>query len=432
LVKLRSSSESVSVGQTLLLDVERPAVGGRMIARANGQVVLVDGAIPGERVLARIERVGKGVAYASTVEAEEPSHDRRESADDRLCGGCLYAHIAYERQLALKSLVITDAFARIGRLSVPGPVTVAASPPHGYRMRARLHRRDRRIGFFREGTHALCDVRATGQLLPVTCDVIERLDGILDSVGESVREIELSENVEASQRVVNLDAPVATELDVADRLAATNDVTGMTVSGTTAGAARVLFGSAYVADVLELGDLPPITLRRHVLAFFQGNRFLLRALVAHVCDQVPTGSRVIDLYAGGGLFAIAAERVRGAVVTAVEGDRVSAEDLVANMASARSAITPVYRPVEVFTRTEQPGTDVVLVDPPRTGMSREALRGLVQLGGRRIVYVSCDIATLARDSRLLVDAGYEITRADAFDMFPNTPHVETVAVFDRR
>jgi 23S rRNA (uracil1939-C5)-methyltransferase len=178
--------------------------------------------------------------------------------------------------------------------------------------------------------------------------------------------------------------------------------------------------------------LPPITLRRHVLAFFQGNRFLLRDLVAHVSDQVPTGSRMIDLYAGGGLFALAAERVRGAVVTAVEADRVSAEDLAANVASARSAITPVYRPVEVFTRTAQLGTDVVLVDPPRTGMSREALRGLVQLGGRRIVYVSCDIATLARDTRLLIDAGYEIARADAFDMFPNTPHVETVVVFDSR
>jgi 23S rRNA (uracil1939-C5)-methyltransferase len=430
-VKLRSSSESVSVGQTLLLDIERPAVGGRMIARANGQVVLVDGAIPGERVSARIDRVGKGVAYASTVAAEKSSPDRHQPAGDRLCGGCLYAHIAYERQLDLKSLVITDAFARIGRLSVPGPVAVAASPAQGYRMRARLHRRDRRIGFFREGTHVLCDVRATGQLLPVTCDLIERLERILDSAGESVREIELSENVEASQRVVNLDAPVAPELDVANRLA-TNDVTGMTVSGPTAGVARVLFGSAYVGDVLDLGDLPPITFRRHVLAFFQGNRFLLRDLVAHVSGQVPTGSRVIDLYAGGGLFALAAETVRGAVVTAVEGDRVSAEDLVANVASTRSAITPVCQPVEVFTRTAQPGADVVLVDPPRTGMSREALRGLVQLGGRRIVYVSCDIATLARDSRLLVDAGYGIARTDAFDMFPNTPHVETVVVFDRR
>ncbi len=423
----------ISVGQTLLLDVERPAVGGSMIARANGQVVLVDGAIPGERVSARVEQVGKGVAYALTVAVEEPSPDRRESAGDRLCGGCLYAHIAYERQLDLKSLVISDAFTRIGRLPLPGPVAVAASPPHGYRMRARLHRRDRRIGLFREGTHVLCDVRPTGQLLPVTCDVIERLEGILKGVGESIREVEVAENVEASQRGVHLDATVGVELDLAARLASTGDVTGITASGPTPGAAQVvLFGSPYVTDILALGDLPPITLRRHVHAFFQGNRFLLRDLVSHVIEQVPTGSRVLELYAGGGLFAIAAARVRGAVVTAVEGDRVSAEDLAANAASSGSAITPVHRPVEAFTRTHQPGTDVVLVDPPRTGMSREALRGLVQLAGRRIVYVSCDIATLARDSRHLIDAGYEIARADAFDMFPNTPHVETVVVFDRR
>src|SRR5580765_515851 len=142
---------------TVFLTIEKPAAGGRMIARLDGQVVLVSGAIPGERVTARIERRGKGVLYATTVAVEDASADRRPAAGDPECGGCLYAHVAYDRQLALKSEVIADAFTRIAKLSLPGPVVVARSPETGYRMRARLHVRGRRLGLFREGTHDICD-----------------------------------------------------------------------------------------------------------------------------------------------------------------------------------------------------------------------------------------------------------------------------------
>src|SRR6478735_1790141 len=100
----------VSVGDILSLTIEKPAAGGRMIARAGGLVVLVSGAIPGERVRAVVERVGKGVVYAAVTAVDESSPGRREAAGDPLCGGCLYAHITYPRQLGLKSLVIADAF----------------------------------------------------------------------------------------------------------------------------------------------------------------------------------------------------------------------------------------------------------------------------------------------------------------------------------
>src|SRR5688572_20226603 len=126
----------LSPGQVVSLTIDKPAAGGRMIARADGQVVLVAGAIPGERVQARIERVGKGVAYAETTMVETPSADRRRTDADPACGGCLYAHIEYPRQLQIKSLVIADAFRRIGRLTLPSDVQVAPSPEAGYRMRA--------------------------------------------------------------------------------------------------------------------------------------------------------------------------------------------------------------------------------------------------------------------------------------------------------
>ncbi len=416
-------------GQTLSLTIEKPAVGGWMIARSDGQVVLVDGAIPGERVSVTIDRTQKGVAYGRTVGVELPSPDRQMPPGDRTCGGCLYAHIAYPSQLQIKADVIADAFARIGRLTLGALPTVRASSVLGYRMRARLHRRAGRIGFFREHTHEVCDARATGQLLASTCDVLDRLADALDRVGaDMVREIEVSENVDASERVIHLDNHWSGEAALARGVFQPGSVTGLSATSSIPGVARVLFGSPYVADALEI-EGTRIAVRRHVSSFFQGNRFLLRDLVAHVADQVPRGSHVIDLYAGGGLFALAAGRLRDAKVTAVEGDRLAASDLAANAASDPS-MKVVHRAVEDFVQTAPHDADVLIVDPPRTGMSPEALQGTLRLRARRLVYVSCDVATLARDARRLVEAGYAVASAEAFDLFPNTPHVETIVVFE--
>jgi 23S rRNA (uracil1939-C5)-methyltransferase len=401
-------------GDTLSLTIEKPAAGGRMIARFDGQVVLVAGAIPGERVAARIDRVGKGVLYATTVDVEQPSPSRRPTRGDPECGGCLYAHVEYARQLSLKSDVIADAFARIAKMPLAARVEVVPSPERGYRMRARLHMRGRRVGFFLEGTHEICDARATGQLLPETCDAIDRLAAGVHSIGLDVREIELSENVEATNRAVSLDTAEAIDVQSSRRLAGTEGITG--------------FGpDATVQDALAVGAVA-ITLRRSVLAFFQGNRYLLAALVHHVVSQVPDDASLVDLYAGAGLFAIGAAAAKRARVRAVEGDSVSAADLIAN-AAPYEAVDALRQPVETFLAAAPKPPDVLVVDPPRTGMSREALDGVIRLRAPKVIYVSCDVATLARDSRRLVDSGYEIERADAFDLFPNTPHVETVVTF---
>jgi 23S rRNA (uracil1939-C5)-methyltransferase len=400
-----------------------------MIARHEGQVVLVAGGIPGERVRARVERSTRSVAYAETTAVDEPSPDRRAWAGDVGCGGCLYAHIAYPRQLEIKAAVIADAFARIGRIGLPGHVGVLASPESGYRMRARLHVRAGRPGFFREGTHELCDPRQTNQLLPATCDVLERVGALVRSLGlDGVRAIELAENADASARVVAVDALQTIPRRAASQLAAIDGLTGL-VSG------ALVMGEPYVTDTIEIDAGPRMALRRHVLAFFQGNRFLLSRLAAHVASEVPEDGEVLDLYAGGGLFSLAVARARRARVIAVEGDRVAAADLAAN-AGAVDAVTPVHEPVESYVHRDedpwvrhQPDDRAIIVDPPRTGMSREALDGVIGLRPARVVYVSCDVATLARDARRLVDAGYAIQNLRAFDLFPNTPHVETVVAF---
>jgi 23S rRNA (uracil1939-C5)-methyltransferase len=423
----------LKTGDVFSLAIEKPAAGGPMIARHEGRVLLVSGAIPGERVQARVVRVAKGVAHADTVAVEDPSPDRRAPSGDPLCGGCLYSHIAYQRQLAIKSQVIADAFTRIGRLELPGPVTVAASPEEGYRMRARLHVRGSRLGFFREGTHDLCDARATRQLLPATHDALDRLMAAVRSIGAGmVREIELSENVDASERVVHLETPEPLDPRLVEKL--------LSVDGLTPG--------PYVTDTIRIGDAS-LKLRRHVLAFFQGNRFLLRDLVVHVTDRVPVGAPLLDLYAGVGLFSVAAAVRRGAMTVAIEGDKAAFDDLFANASAAGANVTAIRAPVEglradlakpqpawpslrrAAMAAGAPTLEVVIVDPPRTGMSPGALAGVLAMTPPRLIYVSCDVATLARDARKIVDAGYAIERADAFDMFPNTPHVETVIVFTK-
>jgi tRNA/tmRNA/rRNA uracil-C5-methylase (TrmA/RlmC/RlmD family) len=399
-------------GDVIPLAIERPAVGGAMIARHDGRVVLVSGAIPGERVQARVGRVAKGMAHADAVVIDDPSSDRRPVSGVPSCGGCLYSHIAYPRQLEIKSQVIADAFRRIGHLELASPVAVAGSPEDGYRMRARLHVRGWRFGFFRESTHDLCDARDTRQLLPATIDALERLMAAIRSVAvESVREIELSENVDASERVVHLDSPEPIDPRLVDKL--------VSIDGFTPG--------PYVTDTLEIGGTR-LKLRRHVRAFFQGNRYLLGDLVTHVIDRLPADARLLDLYAGVGLFSVAAAVVCGATAAAVEGDAAAFDDLRANASSAAGKVTAIRAAVEEIGARQ---ADAVIVDPPRTGISREALDAVLRVRAPRLIYVSCDVATLARDARKITDGGYSIERIDAFDMFPNTPHVETVVVFSK-
>jgi len=416
----------VKPGETIPVTIDKPAAGGRMLGRVDGQVFLVAGAIPGERVIARVDRVSRGVVFADTLDVDAPSPDRRQPFGDPLCGGCVYSHIAYARQLEIKGQILADAFKRIGRLELPAPVRVAGSPEDGYRMRARLHVRGSRLGFFRESTHDVCDARMTRQLLLPTCDALDRLGAAIRSAGlEAIREIDLSENVDASDRVVYLDAAAAIDAAALERLAAIDGLTGLA-------SAFGGYGNAFVTDRLTLGEGVSVALRRHVLAFFQANRHLLGHLVAHVIDQTRADGEVVDLYAGVGVFAVSLAASGGVRVTAVEGDRYAAADLAANAAAAGGSIVAVHQSVERFLERAGLRAGTLIVDPPRTGLSHEALNGALRLNAAGLIYVSCDVATLARDVRRMVDAGYAIDRADAFDLFPNTPHVETVVVLERR
>ena len=190
----------------LTLDIEKAAAGGRMLARHEGRIVLVSGAIPGERVSVRVEKTERGVVFADVVDLVQVSEDRRPVKSDARCGGNVFAHIAYARQLGLKGEIIQDAFRRIGRLPLPVAPVVSGSPEQGYRMRARLHVRGGRIGFYREGTHEVCDVATTGQLRPETSEWVGAAQRTLERTRlREITAIEIAENIPGDQRACHVE-----------------------------------------------------------------------------------------------------------------------------------------------------------------------------------------------------------------------------------
>ena len=420
-------------GGRVELSIEKPAAGGRMIARHERQVVLVHNAIPGERVIARIERVERQLAFAEAVEIVDPSADRIPPAMELSCGGCLYAHVAYSRQLTLKSEVVQDAFARLGRIPLELLPAVTPSPDRGYRRRARLHVRGERVGFSREGTHELCDAEPTGQVADAALDSARRAVVSLVRSGCALTSVELSENIAGDERVLHLtaaDGAKATDSDL-DAAQQAGGLTGCTLD--VRGSVRTA-GLPVVSDplaTLTMGRAGSGTLQRHAESFFQANRHLLPQLVVSVMDHVPADGSVLDLYAGVGLFSISLASAGRERITAVEGDRSSARDLQHNAAQCSGAVRVWPGSVEEYLKRGKHTASTVVVDPPRTGISREAMAGVIACGAARVVYVSCDPATMARDARRLLDAGYRLESLRCFDLFPNTPHVESVGVFDR-
>jgi len=165
-------------GDLIALDIEKPAAGGRMLARLDGQIVFVSGTIPGEHVTARVEFVRGGVVFARAQSVDVWSPDRRADGADRDCGGNDYAHILYGRQLTLKRDLVEDAFSRIAKLPLPADVRLHASPERGYRMRARLHVDAGQVGFYRQASHDLCDPMSSGQLHEGAANPLAGTDGL--------------------------------------------------------------------------------------------------------------------------------------------------------------------------------------------------------------------------------------------------------------
>jgi tRNA/tmRNA/rRNA uracil-C5-methylase (TrmA/RlmC/RlmD family) len=292
------------------------------------------------------------------------------------------------------------------------------------------------VGFYRENTHQLCDATPTQQLRPDTMEAVRTLAMTLHrGRPDAVTSLAISESLAAGERAAHLELAPGASADAAmlEGAAQAAGLRGLSAREHSTGR-LVTAGAPDVSDPLHAvtdGRVADGTLRRHAESFFQGNRFLLSTLVTAVADAVPDAGEVLDLYAGVGLFSVPLASLGHLEVTAVEGDRASGADLRENARALSPRLKAYVSGVEEYLAARHVTPATVVVDPPRTGLSKEAGDRLVRLRAPRIVYVSCDPPTLARDARRLLDAGYRLASLRAFDLFPNTPHVESLAVFDR-
>ena len=301
------------------------------------------------------------------------------------------------------------------------------SQEHGYRMRGRLHAKDGMFGFFREGTHDICDAGPTRQLLPATIDALQKLQTALGRTRAA--SCELSENAEANERAVLLELEPSETIPL--HVDSIEGISGLLFADHQSGHPAVAYGSPYVTEHIA-ASTGSVALTHHVQSFFQGNRYLLpeprqqraraacRRARSWICTQEWDFLRV----------PLAAQGQRQ--IVAVEGDRSSARDLESNAETYGSTIHVQHLSVENYLqRRNLQRPDTIVLDPPRTGVSREAMSGMLGLKVPRVVYVSCDPATLARDVKRFSEVGYRLDHIEAFDLFPNTAHVETLAVLTR-
>lgn len=393
----REAAESERAGALLDVRIERILPGGVGLAHAEGRTLFVSLAAPGDLARVRVESVRGRAAFASIVEVLEPSPARVEPPCPYFgrCGGCDFQQLSYEAQLKAKSEIIRDCLRRVARTEPPKEIEVVPSPEvWRYRSRARWqHDAVRRhLGYYERGSHRVCDVADCAVAAPPVAERLERLRAsMLEGTLPQASEFEAV----AGDEGVALE-PAVEPLDEREQ-------------------SRRIGGETYRFDAG---------------CFFQINHTLLEPLVAEGLRGIAEGGETaLDLYSGVGLFTLPLAR-RFRRVIAVEGNPASTAYARRNLADAsltnvRVETSSVGAWLEQHA-DELERADFVLLDPPRAGAEPEAVRGIISLKPAHISYVSCDPATLARDLRLLLDADYHLDSLRAFDMFPQTHHVETV------
>jgi 23S rRNA (uracil1939-C5)-methyltransferase len=438
-------------GDELELSVDSLAYGGAGVARANGYVVFVRGAVPGDRVRARVTKAKRSFAEADSVELIEPSTERVEPLAPH--PGAPWQVLPYERQLAEKEAQVREALERLGGFPDP-PVQPIQAARQQTRYRNKV---EYSFGASEEGQLVLGFHRPGrwNEIADVSVDVLasKAVDRLREEVKAWCREEGLSAYdradhtgllrnlvVREGRRTGQLQARIVTspgDFRVAELAAVTpaDSVLWTRASGvaetTREGETEVVKGDERIQE-----ELLGLRFRISPDAFFQTNTEMAEVLYAAAAELAGLSGRerVVDLYCGIGTIALAlaldaaevvgVEIVERAVADAIDNARLNGIDNARFFAGdVRTAMRPLLE--------EAGHPDVLLVDPPRAGLSQKIVRRVLEAGAQRIVYVSCNPTTLAPNARQMVDAGYRLSTVRPIDMFPQTPHIECVALLQR-
>lgn len=434
--------------------IEGYGEGGMGVARIDGRVVFVHGALRGEKCRVLILKTLKSVAFAKVLEVIEPSSERitPDCPYFPRCGGCTYRHIRYEEELRLKRQRVQDNLSRIGGSDVTVEEILGARDTLRYRNKAQYPvSKDGAVGFYRARTHEVIECEHCLLVKPVADAAAEalreymqscRVAGYDEKTGRGlVRHLYIRSNAAGESLVcvlVNGD-----KLPKEDRLVtllrdACPKCTGI-VLGTNTKKGNVILGDRYRtlwgSDRLE-DTLCGKTFRLSVPSFYQVNRVQAERLYAKAIEFAGlTGQEtVLDLYCGAGTITLAlsdhAKKVLGAEIVpeAIDDAR---ENAARNGVKNAEFFCGDASDVAKKLARENLRPDVITVDPPRKGLAADVVESIAEMQPGRVVYVSCDSATMARDVKRLADLGYTAQRACAVDMFPRADHVETVCLLSK-
>lgn len=408
----------MSIGDVFEVDLTAPAYGGESLGRLpDGRALFVPFALPGERVRVRIIEEKRGFARAAleTVLTPAPERIAPRCRHFGVCGGCHYQMLPYPRQLEMKQAVLRDTFQRIAAIPDPPVEPVRPSPAEwNYRNSLQLHLSPAgRVGFLRAGSDEVVEIRECHLPEAALAALWPQLDF---EPGAPLERISLRTGSDE-------EALLALESDEADipNMVIDLDISVVHLSGDDS---VVLAGEdTLVYEVLGHA------FRVSGGSFFQVNTAQAAALVSHVLDGLALApdQSVLDLYSGVGLFsAFLAPRV--AQVTGIEISPAACEDFAVNLDEFEN-VTLYEGAAEQVLPELGLRPHAAVVDPPRAGLERAAVDALLALHPARLVYVSCDPATLARDAKRLIAGGYRLERVTPFDMFPQTYHIESVSLF---
>lgn len=421
-----NGEQSLRVGDELETRIERILPGGLGLAHHAGRTMLVQLAAPDDVVRVRVDAVRGKTLFASIIDVLEPSPNRTKPPCPYFgrCGGCDFQQLTYTAQLAAKQGIIRDCLQRIAKLESVPEIHITASPdPLNYRLRAewQLDGMRRRLGYFERNSHRICDVTLCPILLPELEDALRHARADAATWDLEAKELRATSGNNETVSVVPVHEDETADLH--------------TVSGESLTGDKALISNGELERTIGTE-----TYRFNEHCFFQANPALLPALINEALRHVTAQNArtALDLYCGVGLFTLPLARRYGRVI-GIESNPTAAHYAARNLhhaslTNARIEAADVGAWMSHNTTTN--GTmikdvDFVLLDPPRAGVELEIINALINLQPSRIAYVSCDPATFARDIRLL-SVSYNLERVAAFDMFPQTHHVETVAHLVRR
>lgn len=414
------------------VEVEKVVYGGDGLARHGGRVLLIPGAAPGDRLRVKIITEKADYARAEIAEIVAPSPDRRPAPCPYYgrCGGCQLQHLRYEAQLRAKVAMVKESLARIAGLHWTDEIRIIPSEEFHYRLRAEVKvdaTGDRvRLGYYQPSSHILCEVDRCPLLSPALNQTLSQLRCYPAEAFAGVRAIDLAQSEEG--RVAVHPPPRSFP-------------TGTLPGGSSAESSGPVVESASVSSLTPTAERQELFSPRELIwrvggyiygfdvrTFFQANRFLLSELLDLVIAG-EEGERALDLFCGVGFFTLPLAD-RFALVLGIDSDARAIAHARRNARMNRlSRCRFEAAPVEAWLLahlSEMVGCDLVVLDPPRTGLTRNAGEALAHMQPRRIIYVSCNPTTLARDVKRLLQHGYDIASITALDLFPQTFHVETV------